>query len=194
MADISRSLYKNLTYENYKVKGIDGIEVRKSNNTVAHAGTGNNNYVMRGNYMAEGMSAGSLLTAVNNLSNKIKNIQFTPAEAGIKGNPCVEVGDTLTFLTDEDTHINTVVMQRTLTGIQELTDSIEAESPEYLNNNLSDTQADINGINSTLSDFEYRLEALEAGGGGTQIVSVPTLPTNPDPNIVYAVQGIVVVN
>ena len=104
------------------------------------------------------------------------------------------------------------VFSRELSGIQALSDSYTAKGEEYQSEFITDLQTSIdlikqqekqyqekfNSYDNQFGDIDNRLTALEAGGGGgggggINIVSVASLPANPDSNTVYLIQGIVVV-
>ena len=97
------------------------------------------------------------------------------------------------------------MFSRELSGIQALSDSYTAKGEEYQSEFITDLQTSIDLIKQqdqqyqqTFNDFDSRISALEAGGGGgggggINIVSVASLPANPDSNTVYLIQGIVVV-
>lgn len=62
---------------------------------------------------------------------------FTPVELKMNGRPDIEAGDYLNIVSQEG-NIFTFVMRRLLTGIQALTDEVEAEGNEY-NEDTTDT-------------------------------------------------------
>lgn len=58
------------------------------------------------------------------MAENIKDITYMPMEIMIQGRPDVEVGDVFDVVLNDGTHFNGFVEQRTLSGIQALTDSI----------------------------------------------------------------------
>ena len=87
-----------------------------------------------------------------------------------------------------------------MSGIQALSDSYTAKGEEYQSEFITDLQTSIdlikqqdNKYQQTFNDFDSRISALEAGGGGVvNIVSVSEVPTYMDENTIYLVQGIVI--
>ena len=63
-------------------------------------------------------------TLLNNISENLKMIYYTPCTLTMRGLPYVTLGDSLNVITS-DSGFQTYVMRRTLSGIQSLTDTIE---------------------------------------------------------------------
>lgn len=64
------------------------------------------------------------------MAENIKDITYMPMEMTIQGRPDVEVGDVFDVVLNDGTHFNGFVEQRTLSGIQALTDSIVSTDEE----------------------------------------------------------------
>ena len=84
------------------------------------------NYIFRNVQMTE-ETAKALLDTY--FIPNIKGISYVPAEIEMSGLPYVEAGDILNILTPSD-GFETIVLRRTLTGIQSLADNVEAEGNE----------------------------------------------------------------
>lgn len=80
-----------------------------------------NNYLIKNNKYSQD----AIIDILTNLGNRIKNIQYTPFELDCIGLPYVEAGDRVNILTDEGT-VDSYVLRRTLSGIQNLKDSFES--------------------------------------------------------------------
>lgn len=122
--------YENgaVTYEDYITDKITKVTMQGTKSDIGTSvGVDGNEYIITGNplvYGKEGTPA--LVTAVTNLLNKIKDIQYRPyAVTKTIGNPCVELGDKITIATKYQT-IESYVIKRTLSGIQALRDRYSA--------------------------------------------------------------------
>lgn len=71
---------------------------------------------------------------------------FTPVELRMRGRPDIEAGDYLNIVSNER-NVFTFVLRRTLTGIQNLIDEVEAECNE-INEDITDTSLFVEGESS----------------------------------------------
>lgn len=118
--------YENgaVQYEDYITDKITKVTMTGSKTDIGtSAGTDGNEYIIVANpliYGKEGTPA--LVSAITNLLNKIKDIQYRPYTVSKTiGNPCVELGDRITIESKYQT-VKSYVIKRTLTGIQALRD------------------------------------------------------------------------
>lgn len=121
------STYKQpMTYEDYLVDGIESLIIRQEEGDVgASAGTGNNTYVIEGNFLVYGKSAVDLLNIASTLLPYISGRVYKPAAVDCNCMPWVEVGDAIIVPTKDDI-VETFVMKRTITGCQAMRDKFEA--------------------------------------------------------------------
>lgn len=156
-------------YEDYLVQKITGIVARSSEDDVGTTvGTDTNLYVVEGNpliYGSEGTA--SLTTALTNLLNNVKDINYRPFNVDTYGNPMLPLGTNLTITTRNQT-INSFLMTRVLSGIQSLKDSISAKGEKYrpteVNSLRSETKRtkgiihelinDVDELRSTITDLD----------------------------------------
>lgn len=66
-----------------------------------------------------------VLDILKTLASNIENIRYMPADIDLKGLPYIEAGDIVQVIT-KDGGFETIVLQRTLTGIQQLNDNYES--------------------------------------------------------------------
>ncbi len=103
------------------------------------------------------------------------------------------------------------ILNRELSGIQALKDSYSAQGEEYQTEFVTDLQTQIDilkqsagtDVKEYVSDYTYdkdyidnMFSNIESGTRGLELISIPSVedfPSNPDGNVLYAVQGIVVV-
>lgn len=150
---INKSYYTSADYQDYIVSQIDKLQIRQDENDIgAIVGTGSNTYVIENNFLVYGKDAATLKAIATNIFNKIKGITYRPAEISSFGNPCIEVGDAIK-LSSKYAEINTYVLERTLKGIQALTDSYTAQGEQ-----LRTTQ--INSSNKSITQLKGRVNRL----------------------------------
>ena len=150
---INKSYYTSADYQDYIVSQIDKLQIRQGENDIgAIVGTGSNTYVIENNFLVYGKDAATLKAIATNIFNKIKGITYRPAEISSSGNPCIEVGDAIK-LSSKYAEINTYVLERTLKGIQALTDSYTAQGEQ-----LRTTQ--INSSNKSITQLKGRVNRL----------------------------------
>lgn len=104
------------------------------------------------------------------------------------------------------------VLNRELSGIQALKDSYSAKGEEYQSEFVTDLQtqidlikknqgADKSYVENYVGNYTYDKGTIDdmfanfdpGTGGGFNVESVAALPSNPDPNTIYLIQGVVVV-
>ena len=128
---ISKSLYISAQYEDFLVKTIDKLQIRKEEDDIGViVGSGTNSYVIQDNFLVYGKGSEELTEIANNIYGKIRGIIYRPFSADCKGNPCIEVGDAVRLPTKYEI-IESYVLKRTLKGIQALRDEYEATGEEY---------------------------------------------------------------
>lgn len=214
------SFYKNVDYEEFLVKPVDRLTIRETENDLGVSyGSGQNNYIIQGNMFAYKLDPGVLITIAKNIYANIYGITFHPYTSDNNGLPWLECGlDTASYYvlddstlytrsnTDSFTEMNFYIMSRELKGIQALRDSYRATGEENQTQFVSDLNLSIDVIqkqqeidsfidnSNTIIDLTDRIETLEQHpSGGANLVSVPYLPEDIDPDMWYFIQGEVVV-
>lgn len=218
----SFSFYKKVDYEEYEVKPIDKVTIRQSENEAGVTyGNGTNNYIIQGNMFTYGLSNADLISIAENVYNSIGGFAYYPFTSDNNGLPFLECGlDAVSYYMidyENSTSDNVVydqksfyILNREMTGIQNLRDSYKAKGEEYQSEFITDLQTQIDllkrnqqvDIQQQIEDYTYSSEEIDnmfeqfdPGGGsvGFNILSVKSMPTNPQDNTVYFVQGEVVV-
>lgn len=167
---IGKSFYISCSYEDYIVKTINKLQIRQKENDIgAIIGTGNNCYVIEDNFLVYGKSLRELDEIGSNIYKKIKGIIYRPFDADIKGNPCLEVGDSIRIPSKYEL-IESYVLKRTLKGIQALRDNIEAGGEEYRTEKVNSIRRDIvqlkgksNTLTRTIEEAKSEIEDVESG-------------------------------
>lgn len=140
-----KSLYKEYEFEDYQVKDIGKIQIKKlaSDNVTPiceweYVGDANkeNTYIISDNvfYCSTEMeydydNMPEVSTLLTNMFSMISNIGFIPHDTKAVGLPYVEVGDRIR-LEETDGSIETFIFSRYLKGIQSLEDNYEATGRE----------------------------------------------------------------
>lgn len=151
--NISKNHYISADYQDYMVAQIDKLQIRQDEDDIGSiVGTGSNTYVIENNFLVYGKDAAQLKAIATNAFNRIKGITYRPAEISSAGNPCIEVGDAIKLST-KYAELTTYVLERSLKGVQALTDSFIAQGEQ-----LRTTQ--INSSNKSITQLKGRVNRL----------------------------------
>lgn len=142
-------------YQDYVVQKITGLEIRQEDNSAGVlVGEKENPYVVSDNFLTYGKSTEEMTTIAENMFSVIKNIEYRPFTLDtFRGNPCVEVGDGIKIYTGNQI-IESYVLNRTLTGIQALSDAFETNGKEY-------RTVQVNSVQSQITQLKGRANTLE---------------------------------
>lgn len=150
---ISKNHYISADYQDYMVSQIDKLQIRQDEDDIGSiVGTGSNTYVIENNFLVYGKDAAQLKAIATNIFNRIKGIKYRPAEISSAGNPCIEVGDAIKLST-KYAELTTYVLERSLKGVQALTDSFTAQGER-----IRTTQ--INSSNKSITQLKGRVNRL----------------------------------
>lgn len=157
---ISKNQWSNVEYSDYVVHKIDGVIVLNDDGNIEASTSSDleNPYVLENNFLLYELTTSDKTTVANNLYSVIGPIYYTPATVECIGNPCIEVGDSIRFNTN-DAIIFTYVMERSMKGLQRLTDNIEATGDEDLSKELNSLSKQLARLRSK---SKYDLEATNA--------------------------------
>lgn len=216
------SFYKTVSYEEFKVKPVDKITIRQSEDQAGITyGNGNNNYIIQGNMFTYGLPDSVLSEVASNIYPNVQGFSYHPFTSENNGLPYLECGlDAASYMmidfetTENSGDIvyeqqNFYILNRELTGMQALKDSYSADGEEYQKEFITDLQTQIDIIKQNtpadvkdyvsdyVGDYTYdkgTIDEMFESGGGIKAESVITLPINPDEeNTIYLIQGFVVV-
>ncbi len=167
---ISKSLYISAQYEDFLVKSIDKLQIRKEEDDIGViVGSGTNAYVIQDNFLVYGKGSEELTGIANNIYEKIRGIIYRPFSADCKGNPCIEVGDAVRLPTRYEI-IESYVLKRTLKGIQALRDEYEATGEEYRSTQVNSVHKSIiqlkgktNVLTRTIEETNSKIADVASG-------------------------------
>lgn len=164
--------YMESDYEEYIVEPITGIKIVEDDEDYGTmVGTDENIYTITGNFLLYGKGSNELKAIANNILLVLKNKYYRPHSTKMIGLPYIEVGDAINIITTDDA-IETFVFQRTLKGIQALTDDITATGNKIRENIPSQNTEiqklksktlkivkNIDELSSTMTDIEDGLQS-----------------------------------
>ena len=144
----------SLVYEDYVVQPITALRFFSNKNDI-YVGDDSptaNVYVIEDNFLFYNKLKDDLTIYVTNLFNVIKEVPaFRPLKADTLGNPCVEVGDKITFTTSSGSTISTFVLEKTESGIQGIKDTFKVKGTQRYEYDLNSDNARIRRLwNNTL--------------------------------------------
>lgn len=209
--------YKSVSYEEFKVKPVDKLTIRQSEDEDGVSyGNGDNNYIIQGNMFTYGLADIILLDMAGNIYPNVQGFSYHPFQSNNNGLPFLECGlDAVSYMMVDWENSGSgdivyeqqsfYILNRELTGIQALRDSYSAEGEEYQTEFVTDLQTQIDvlkkksaqSVKQQIEDYTYSKDEIDnmvgSGGGIANIVSVAALPDNPEPWTLYLIQGMVVV-
>lgn len=166
-------------YEDFTTDLITGIVARSESGDVGTSvGTDDNPYYIIDNPLVYGLEGSlELETALENLLTKVENFTYRPFNVDTYGNPVMPIGTNITINTKKyDTEngyqpfaINSIVIHRTLKGIQGLVDSLtspgEKEQEEKVNSIQSEmkrTKGRMHIVENTVDTFKSEITNIES--------------------------------
>lgn len=128
--EVITSYRQPMTYEDYLVNGISGLQIREQEGDVgASVGDGDNAYIIEGNFLAYGKDANTLLNVAQSILPVISGKVYRPSSVKCNALPWIEVGDALRIFTRDDI-VETFAMKRETKGIQAMTDTFSSTGSE----------------------------------------------------------------
>lgn len=148
--------YISCTFEDYSVKRITKLVIKGSENDVGvTVGTGDNVYTIIGNFLL--YDTDNLETIAQKIYQKISNVYYRPCDLEAIGNPCLEVGDSIEVNT-RDRNVFSLIMQRTLKGVQALKDTYIATGDEERDEGLNTFNEQVVRIKGKTNTLERTLD------------------------------------
>lgn len=161
---ISRANYISIEYEPYKTARITKVNIYGKNGarTGTYGTADTNIFSIADNKIAHGLTNAN--ATAQNIYNELWQIEFTPANIKLLGRPYLEIGDSVSLVTNKRM-VRTYILQRTLSGIQAMTDLFESKSeqyqPEYkqsLETSVTTNAVEIVNTNTNLNTQTNRLD------------------------------------
>lgn len=157
---IAKSLYTSVQFEDYNSEAITKLTIKTGDNIGVSVGTDGNEYVMASNFLISDKNTSQLTSIANNALTKMINRYYKPAVVECVGNPCHELGDPIRINTVYR-GVVTYILERSLKGIQNLTDTYTAQGEQYY-------EKDVNGIVSKFEQIEDKTLKIQADVNGIE--------------------------
>lgn len=156
--------YKALQVGDTNFEQITKLQIRQSEDDIGYIAGDDTGvtYIIQGNFLTYSSGTEELKTIANNVLSKISKVIFNPVNITLQGNPCVETGDTIRIIDTNNTVYKSYVLQRTLTGIQMIMDSIISEGDQSL--------AEVNGIHHDILKLQGKTNELSRLIEGTSSI------------------------
>ena len=160
---IDKSLYIDCKYEDYLSQKITKIQIRQEENDIGKTYpdgnvTDNDNvYSVTDNFLVYGKEETELEDIAKKLYSVIYGTEYRPYEAEVVGNPCLEVGDAIRFNTSYQI-VESYILKRKLSGVQGLRDDLSADGEEYLSENASGIESQIQQIKGKSNVLERNID------------------------------------
>lgn len=156
--------YKTLQVGDTNFEQITKLQIRQSEDDIGYIAGDDTGvtYIIQGNFLTYSSGTEELKTIANNALSKISKVIFNPVNITLQGNPCVETGDTIRIIDTNNNVYKSYVLQRTLTGIQMIMDSIISEGDQSL--------AEVNGIHHDILKLQGKTNELSRLIEGTSSI------------------------
>lgn len=161
---LQKGEYKTLQVGDTNFEQITKLQIRQSEDDIGYIAGDDTGvtYIIQGNFLTYSSGTDELKTIANNVLSKISKVIFNPVNITLQGNPCVETGDTIRIIDTNNNVYKSYVLQRTLTGIQMLMDSIISEGDQSL--------AEVNGIHHDILKLQGKTNELSRLIEGTSSI------------------------
>ena len=150
------------SYEDNDTTAISKVQIRNNENDIgAIVGEDGNTYVVQDNFLVYGKSSTDLTNIANNLLSVISGISYRQFNAKfIYGNPCYEIGDAITVVSRNAT-FNSYIFNRTLNGINAITDTINAKGTQIYSNNINSKNNQILQLENRTNELVRTVDGIE---------------------------------
>ena len=146
-----KSDYSDIQYEDFETKTIERILISQgSTDTDYYYGDGKNTYTIAPRTLQ--ISSNELSVLCENLFEHVKWISYVPSSMECRGNPCIECGDMITFISGNNVETKTFILERKLSGIRSLRDTYTSNGTEYYLDIDSSNSNILSSINGSISE------------------------------------------
>lgn len=154
-------------YQEYLVKPVDNLIIRRVNDDFAYGG-GSNKYIIQNNFFINSLSESTLRLMAQNLYDLVHGFSYQPFNADVNGLPylqCLDVVSLPVYPVDgsSDTPVVTpfMVLERTMKGVQALRDNLIAEGDEYQHEFVTDVSVDIEQLKQQMEIIRNDMDNLK---------------------------------
>lgn len=166
--NVAKAYYTDISFENYRVASITKVQlIVKDGSIGATSGSGTNVFTVQNNPLIWGLSAASLRSIATNLYNTVQGLWYVPSEIKCVGLPYLECGD-FVMMSARRSIVRAYVLERTLKGIQILTDSYSADGDKYQPTYTPTVQTQTNANAQAITTETARATSAEASEASTR--------------------------
>ena len=156
---VAAGTYLSCSYEDFTCEKISKLQIRQEENdigVIVGDDTGRE-YVTEDNFLLYGKSTQELRPIAENMLNVISQAKYRPFEASVKGNLLMNAGDTIRIHT-KDGEIDSYLLERSLSGIQALKDTISAKGTKEREQKVNGVQSKINQLRGKTNVLSRTIE------------------------------------
>lgn len=192
--------HSDMWWENYRCKPIDKVQARDktgaviSEYSISGRESGSNVYVIQENWVIYELDVTTIQLLISRFAEKIKDNSYTPCEIDVKMDLSMEVGDGITFTTTTNQLVSTYILRREMNGIHSAVDSFESLGNETYINASPNTDGAISELQDQITDLANQVSDIGQQYSNIRIISTRSLPSSPEKNVLYLIQGTVYVN
>ena len=158
---VENFFYMSLQSEEYLTNKITRVEVKDDNKSQPYGyGSGTNKYIIQGNIFVYGLTDAQKVIVAKNIYDRIKNFQYRPVNYTAPGLPFAEVGSVQSFYvmdwlngSGERVKRSFPLLNRTLKGINELTDKCDIKGKKEQTEFVSSLNVKVDLIDKSSENF-----------------------------------------
>lgn len=155
---LTKSKYISCEYEDFETSFISKLQIRQEQNDIGViVGEGNNTYIIEDNFLVYGKEPAELEEIANKTFERIRLIQYRPMSVALRGNPCMEVGDSILVHT-RNKDVASYILQRTIKGIQSLRDTFSAEGVYEYAEKVNSANKEVKQLRGKVNSLERTVE------------------------------------
>lgn len=159
---LNKGRYKTVDFEDWNAESITQLTIRTDDSDVGTTvGTAGNGYVITGNILTYGCNTATLTTVATNALANMTNRYYRPCTVNAVGNPLHEVGDPIRIAT-QYRGIVTYILERTLKGIQALTDTYAAKGKKKCDKELNSMTAQFKQLSGKVTKIKVDTDGIES--------------------------------
>ena len=165
--EILKAVYSAISYQPFHTDWISKVSIVGKNGAIqgtAGDNTGDEFYISD-NKLAWGFS--NVTQATQAILNEVRGARYTPADIDAKGLPYLECGDIIIANTRRNV-ITTYILERTLKGIQALTDAYGSDSDQRRPPYVPTVVTDVNANQLATSNAQDKADSAYDNAGTAQ--------------------------
>lgn len=165
--EVLKSVYSAISYQPFHTDWITKVSIIGKNGAIqGQAGnTSGDDFYIADNKLAWGL--GNISQAAQAILNEVQGARYTPADIDAKGLPYLECGDIILANTRRNV-ITTYILERTLKGIQALTDVFGSDSDQARPPYVPTVQAGIDANALAAENAQSKADSAYTNAGTAQ--------------------------